>query len=547
MPDSPDKSKFVSDTFGEPLDVKRHATPERHEFGDALLTPDASDVAPVGAAGAVASAGISPKVARADHIHPFLGGGTGGVTDHGALTGLADDDHTQYLTAARGDALFLTPTEGNAAYDTIGAANAAVANHVAAADPHTVYLTQSEADALFLTPAEGNAAYSPTVHNHDAAYVNVNGDTMTAPLVLPAANPTTATQAAHKGYVDQQDSAHAGAADPHPIYLTAAEGNAAYDSLGAASTAVTNHVAAADPHTAYLKPAEVLAGTNVTVDTSTTPGSVIIAATGGSGGGLDQTTADTLYVNVPGDTMTGNLNLPAANPTAATHAAHKGYVDTVVPAHVALADPHTQYLRTSEVVAGTNLSVDTTTTPGSVILNVGVLSIVSALPGSPVDGQIIYYQNAAMAALGIVWPLRYRAAASGSYKWEAVGASPWWAEIKAQQDAAVGSAYVDFATAGPSITVPLAGDYVLEYSCFVSPPVNAGGYMSPRIGAVAASDGDSIGATAGDATGLSVSSSTQIIKTGVALNALIKLQGRSITAVCGFDSRRLSVRPIRVG
>ena len=30
-------------------------------------------------------------------------GGGGGVTDHGALTGLGDDDHTQYHTDARGD------------------------------------------------------------------------------------------------------------------------------------------------------------------------------------------------------------------------------------------------------------------------------------------------------------------------------------------------------------------------------------------------------------------------------------------------------------
>lgn len=36
-------------------------------------------------------------------IGTSVGGGGGGVTDHGALTGLADDDHTQYLTAARGD------------------------------------------------------------------------------------------------------------------------------------------------------------------------------------------------------------------------------------------------------------------------------------------------------------------------------------------------------------------------------------------------------------------------------------------------------------
>ncbi len=36
----------------------------------------------------------------------FAGGGGGGVTDHGALTGLADDDHPQYHTDARGDARY---------------------------------------------------------------------------------------------------------------------------------------------------------------------------------------------------------------------------------------------------------------------------------------------------------------------------------------------------------------------------------------------------------------------------------------------------------
>ena len=39
------------------------------------------------------------------------GGGTGGgVTDHGALTGLGDDDHPGYLTAARGDARYIPAT-----------------------------------------------------------------------------------------------------------------------------------------------------------------------------------------------------------------------------------------------------------------------------------------------------------------------------------------------------------------------------------------------------------------------------------------------------
>jgi len=43
------------------------------------------------------------------------GGGTGGVTDHGALTGLADDDHPQYHTDARGDARYSRTTHTHTA------------------------------------------------------------------------------------------------------------------------------------------------------------------------------------------------------------------------------------------------------------------------------------------------------------------------------------------------------------------------------------------------------------------------------------------------
>ena len=39
------------------------------------------------------------------------GGGGGGVTDHGALSGLLDDDHPQYLTTGRGDARYYTQAQ----------------------------------------------------------------------------------------------------------------------------------------------------------------------------------------------------------------------------------------------------------------------------------------------------------------------------------------------------------------------------------------------------------------------------------------------------
>jgi hypothetical protein len=90
--------------------------------------------------------------------------------------------------------------------------------------------------------------------------------------------------------------------------------------------------------------------------------------------------------------------------------------------------------------------------------------LVTALPGSPTEGQEIYYQSAAMAALGIAWHLRYRAAANASaYKWDFVGGSALSAFVAAPEDASVSTAFVLPPTPGPDITVPLAGDYLIGY------------------------------------------------------------------------------------
>ena len=53
----------------------------------------------------------------------YFADAAGGVSDHGLLTGLADDDHPQYYNAAR----------GAAAFDAIGAAAAAQASAIATA------------------------------------------------------------------------------------------------------------------------------------------------------------------------------------------------------------------------------------------------------------------------------------------------------------------------------------------------------------------------------------------------------------------------------
>mgnify|MGYP000482202296 CR=1 FL=1 len=71
-------------------------------------------------------------------IRPATSGGGGGVSDHGGLTGLGDDDHGQYALAdgTRGD--FATTAQGDLADTAVqpSALSDAITAHTAATDPH---------------------------------------------------------------------------------------------------------------------------------------------------------------------------------------------------------------------------------------------------------------------------------------------------------------------------------------------------------------------------------------------------------------------------
>lgn len=100
------------------------------------------------------------------------GGGVPGVSDHGALTGLADDDHPHYHTDARGDARYYTQSAADAAF--------APAAHVAdTGNPHAVTAAQagayttSEVDAALASKADTGhdhaGVYAPAAHGHPRA------------------------------------------------------------------------------------------------------------------------------------------------------------------------------------------------------------------------------------------------------------------------------------------------------------------------------------------------------------------------------------------
>jgi hypothetical protein len=217
-----------------------------------------------------------------------------------------------------------------------GAPNPVLA-HEAASDPH----------AQYLNVVRGDARYAALSHGHTIA--NVTG--------LQAALDGKEASGAAAAAV----SAHEAAGDPHPQYLTPAEGSAAYEVLGAASAARTAHEAAGDPHPGYLTAAEgnaaYVLGTDGRLTDARTPvahnhpitdiTSLQVALDGKEAAGT-AATAVLAHVNEanPHPIYLTQTEGDALYP-AITHV-HSYEPSGTVATHAAAADPHPGYLTPAE-------------------------------------------------------------------------------------------------------------------------------------------------------------------------------------------------------
>ena len=179
---------------------------------------------------------------------------------------------------------------------------------------------------------------------------------------------------------------------------------------------------------------------------------------------------------------------------------------------------------------------------------------VTSLPGSPYDGQEIYYL--ADATNGIVWHLKYRAASASAYKWECVGGASLRAFVSAVENLANGGGWTNLTTSGPSVTAPLAGDYSVKVAHYFRHGDASGiGYAGVGVGG-ASPPTSSYGAdtnTYGEANGVAnhpgvTLTREWLITAVVAANALkMMYQAGGSASVGVFGGRSLVVVPVRVG
>lgn len=178
------------------------------------------------------------------------------------------------------------------------------------------------------------------------------------------------------------------------------------------------------------------------------------------------------------------------------------------------------------------------------------LTVVTSLPGSPVDGQRCLFRpvtNTSDPNYPVLWLLRYNAGSPSPYKWEPVGAPASLADELATSQGTTSTSYTNLGTTGPQITIPLGGDYDVQIEgLLISANEAQDAMMSYAIGATAAVDADSIRHRAGSVNGQSSVSRSKLkpnLSSGAVLLTKYKLNG---SGTATFEQRRIRVTPRRV-
>lgn len=164
----------------------------------------------------------------------------------------------------------------------------------------------------------------------------------------------------------------------------------------------------------------------------------------------------------------------------------------------------------------------------------------TSIPNNPADGDQFRYA----ADASTDWVFRYDAVTG---YWKFAGGPPLVAEVDTQETT-TGTSYAALATAGPSITLPFEGDYLIQFGCASdNNTATVQSWMSFKIGAGSAADADGV-VTDGLGTSIILASVARARKkTGVSAGDAVVSQYRTTAGgTAAFLNRYLNITPIRV-
>jgi hypothetical protein len=176
--------------------------------------------------------------------------------------------------------------------------------------------------------------------------------------------------------------------------------------------------------------------------------------------------------------------------------------------------------------------------------------VVTTLPGSPFDGQLIDY--VADSTAGVVWRFRYRAASPSAHKWEFVGGPALYAGDGGSHSGTSGTSGTWQApNTGNALVVPFAGDYQVEVALGATITSVGGANITPGFATTGAPSG-----VLGQGFGITNAGSSMAVTLVGALLRALELAASTITPVIAFNvstqswsvfSSVIRLLPVRIG
>lgn len=175
----------------------------------------------------------------------------------------------------------------------------------------------------------------------------------------------------------------------------------------------------------------------------------------------------------------------------------------------------------------------------------GLPPLVTTLPTSiAVQGMRVIYDT---GTAGVRWDLVYDISDGSTYPWLYVGGPPLHAEVATEQST-TSTSYAALSTAGPAVTLPLAGDYDVAGGAYLNNDTDTNGArMSFDIGASTATDADSFAYQFGTGATIVASMAREVRKTALTAVALTCKYKALVGGTAKFGSRWISATPVRVG
>lgn len=177
-------------------------------------------------------------------------------------------------------------------------------------------------------------------------------------------------------------------------------------------------------------------------------------------------------------------------------------------------------------------------------VQVGAYPVVGSLPAVTTEGfQVIYDTGTA----GVRWQFVYDSSDGTTYPWMFIGGPPLVAEVTTSQTT-TSTSFAALATAGPSVTIPLVGDYDVSIGCKANNNTDGNGaMMSYDIGGTGAVDADSIEIFQSGATSVTATNYRTRRKAGLTLVSLTSKYRATVGGTATFWDRSISALPVRVG